>query len=148
MPENNEEIIADFNIETTNIEGDCEVNTSDKFEFNIDINATPEKTSQLINDGDGESPFVTENNIQTPENSVIEVIKENNVITIKSTTFVFEQALAANTWIIQHNLNKKPSVFAVDSLGRVVLPNEIEYNDENQITLYFIAEFTGKAYLN
>lgn len=176
MPDNNnEEIIADFNIETTNIEGDCEVNTGDKFEFNIDINATPERTSQLINDGDGESPFVTENelqaqlpektsqlindgdgekpfitenNIQTPENSVIELIKDNNIITIKSTTFIFEQGIASDTWEIQHNLGKKPTIDVVDSADNVIAIFKKQYRGLDRVILSFNGSFKGTAYLN
>lgn len=79
---------------------------------------------------------------------LIEIIKENINITITSKTFVFEQAIASNNWIINHNLDKHPSAFAVDSAGKVVIPDEIIYISENQIELQFISEFSGKAYLN
>lgn len=79
---------------------------------------------------------------------LIEIIKENINITITSKTFVFEQAIASSNWIINHNLDKHPSAFAVDSAGKVVIPDEIIYISENQIELQFISEFSGKAYLN
>ncbi len=61
--------------------------------------------------------------------------------------FTFEQSVAASTWVIAHNMNKKPSVMIVDSGD-----NEVEgctnYVDNNNIELVFSKPFTGKAYLN
>lgn len=63
-------------------------------------------------------------------------------------TFTHDQGIASDTWTIEHPLNKYPSVFAVDSSGKVQLPNEIEYINESTIILYFLSAFTGKAFLN
>lgn len=63
-------------------------------------------------------------------------------------SYTYDQGIASDTWSIEHNLNKYPSVFAVDSSGRVQLPNEIAYVNENEVVLYFLSAFTGKAYLN
>ena len=62
--------------------------------------------------------------------------------------FTFEQGIASDTWIIQHNLNKRPSVFVVDSANCVQIPDEIVYDSDNQVTVQFISAFAGKAYLN
>ena len=62
-------------------------------------------------------------------------------------TFIFEQALPASTWIINHDLKKFPSVTVVDSANSTV-EGGITYNNENQLTLTFTATFSGKAYLN
>lgn len=64
------------------------------------------------------------------------------------TTYEFVQAVASSTWVITHNLDKYPSVFAVDSSGSVQIPNDITYDSKNQITVEFLSEFSGKAYLN
>ena len=79
---------------------------------------------------------------------VIDTSYTGNVITITSKTFVYEQAIASDVWIVQHNLHKQPSVFAVDTAGKVQLPDDIIYDNENQITIVFLAAFAGKAYLN
>lgn len=63
-------------------------------------------------------------------------------------TFVFEQGIASVEWEIEHNLNKYPSVFVVDSAGTVQIPDTIQYDSENKMTLTFLAAFAGKAYLN
>lgn len=50
-------------------------------------------------------------------------------------------------WTVSHNLGKKPSVTVVDSADTAVI-GEIDYIDENNVTLTFIAAFSGKAYFN
>lgn len=62
-------------------------------------------------------------------------------------TFTFAQSTAANTWYINHGLNKFPSVTIVDSGNNVVL-GVIEYTDTNNCVCRFNAPFSGKAYLN
>ena len=62
--------------------------------------------------------------------------------------FVYTQAASSNVWVIHHGLNKKPSVTVVDSAESVVIPDDIKYDSLNTCTVYFLASFTGKAYLN
>lgn len=62
-------------------------------------------------------------------------------------TYTHEQAIAAATWNITHNLNKYPSVTVVDSGGTVVSGN-VTYIDNNTVELNFNAAFKGTAYLN
>ena len=63
-------------------------------------------------------------------------------------TFTFEQGIPSDTWIIQHNLGRNPSVTVVDSAGAVQIPDEINYDTDNQITVKFLGSFAGKAFLN
>ena len=62
-------------------------------------------------------------------------------------TFVYEQATASDTWLIVHNLNKRPSITVVDTGDNVVEGVE-KYIDENTVEITFNGAFTGKAYLN
>lgn len=62
-------------------------------------------------------------------------------------TFVFSQSAASATWIIEHNLEKYPSVTVVTSAGTVVV-GDVIYNNENIVTITFNGAFKGKAYLN
>ena len=62
-------------------------------------------------------------------------------------TFIFEQAVASNTWVVTHNLNKFPSVVIQDSAGTQFLA-PIYYNSANQLTISMNGATTGKAYLN
>jgi len=62
-------------------------------------------------------------------------------------TFEFDQAAAATTWNIQHNLGKFPSVSVINN-NNIVINGEVTYIDNNNIQLNFSAGFSGKAYLN
>jgi hypothetical protein len=68
-------------------------------------------------------------------------------ISDKSETFVVDQADAASQWVINHTLEKFPSVTVVDSAGNVVY-GQVNYVDENTVTVDFGASFSGTAYLN
>jgi hypothetical protein len=62
-------------------------------------------------------------------------------------TFVFTQDTPANPWIIEHDLNKFPSVTMVLSTGQVGIA-DVVYIDENNLTITFSGDESGKAYLN
>ena len=62
-------------------------------------------------------------------------------------TFEFDQAAAATTWDINHNLGKFPSVTVINN-NNIVINGEVTYIDNNNIQLNFSAGFSGKAYLN
>jgi len=62
-------------------------------------------------------------------------------------TFEFDQAAAATTWNIQHNLGKFPSVSVINN-NNIIINGEVTYIDNNNIQLNFSAGFSGKAYLN
>ena len=62
-------------------------------------------------------------------------------------TYVHSQDTPLTTWSITHNLGKRPSVTVVDS-GNTVVFGEVNYVDDNNVTVTFSAGFSGKAYLN
>lgn len=62
-------------------------------------------------------------------------------------TYLHQQTVALDTWIIVHNLNKYPSVSVIDSAGNEVI-GEVFYDDKNQVTLKFKGSFKGVATLN
>ena len=62
-------------------------------------------------------------------------------------TEVFIQSTPANPWLINHSLNKFPSVTMVLSTGQVGVA-DIVYIDENNLTITFSGDESGKAYLN
>lgn len=61
--------------------------------------------------------------------------------------FAHTQSVASATWVVNHNLNKYPSVTVVDSAGTVVV-GQVAYNSTTQATLTFVGSFSGKAYFN
>jgi hypothetical protein len=70
----------------------------------------------------------------------------NNIYTTDA-NFVFTQGSASATWVVDHNLAKKPSVTVVDSADTVVI-GQVDYNTDNRVTITFEAAFSGKAYFN
>lgn len=60
--------------------------------------------------------------------------------------FVYEQAVAAAVWTINHNLSRYPQVTVVDSAGTTV-EGGVEYNSLDTITITFSAPFAGRAFL-
>jgi hypothetical protein len=66
---------------------------------------------------------------------------------VPALSYNHDQAVASNTWVINHNLNKYPSVTITDSANDEV-EGEVRYNGLNSLTVRFSAPFSGKAYLN
>ena len=69
-----------------------------------------------------------------------------------SPTYTHNQSSASATWVINHNLEKHPSITVVDS-AETVVHGKIEYNSKNTVTITFRLNedayaFSGKAYLN
>lgn len=61
--------------------------------------------------------------------------------------YVYEQEVASDTWVINHNLGKFPSVEIVDSAGTRMYP-EVQWVDDNNCIARMNAAVKGKAYLN
>ena len=64
-----------------------------------------------------------------------------------SSNYTHTQLNASNYWVINHNLNKLPSVTVVDD-GNNVIFADVQYITENTITITFTGATSGKAYLN
>ena len=117
--------------ELPNYELQAELTKQNSYNANLIIQSTPKKTSELINDGDGTSPYAT----------------EEYVLRHADKLYVHDQGVASSEWIIEHNLNKYPAVMVVDSANNVLSP-EIEYIDKNTVIVRSNGEFKGRAYLN
>lgn len=61
--------------------------------------------------------------------------------------FPFEQLAPATTWIINHGLNKKPSV-TTTSLADKRVNGSVTYLSLNALQIDFTTPFSGRAYLN
>lgn len=57
------------------------------------------------------------------------------------------QGVPSATWVIVHNLGKRPVVTVLDSGGTEV-EGDVVYDSLNQLTITFSAGFSGDAYLN
>lgn len=62
-------------------------------------------------------------------------------------TYVHDQGAPSAVWTINHNLGKRPAVFAENSAGDDVI-GEIDHPSANQTVLTFSAATGGKAFLN
>lgn len=62
-------------------------------------------------------------------------------------SFVFDQSTPSATWVIVHNLGFYPNVYVQDSAGSDVI-GDLVYDSTNQVTVYFGAAFSGRAYLS
>jgi hypothetical protein len=65
----------------------------------------------------------------------------------QDSTFVFTQDTATNPWVINHGLNKFPSVTIVLPTGQVGIA-DVTYTDQNNLTIAFSGDESGKAYIN
>jgi hypothetical protein len=63
------------------------------------------------------------------------------------TTYIEVVTQNTSVWSIEHNLGRFPAVQVVDTAGSVVI-GDIQYIDQNNITITFSAPFAGTAYLN
>jgi len=61
--------------------------------------------------------------------------------------FVFNQISPLSSWTINHNMGKKPSVAIVTTGGDAVTA-DVNYIDNNNLTVTFSTAFAGTAYLN
>lgn len=66
---------------------------------------------------------------------------------LQTTTYTYTQGVAANPWVINHNLNAFPTVWVIDPLNRAGWA-EVEYVDSNTCKVHFPGAQTGTAYLN
>jgi hypothetical protein len=81
----------------------------------------------------------------TPDNT--KFLRGDNTWAEADKTFEFTQGVPSLVWTIQHNLGKFPSVSIVDT-GNTTVISQIDYIDNNNLTITNSAQFAGKAYLN
>jgi hypothetical protein len=103
-----------------------------------------------INSGDQINVSVQQTTLQ---NTVV-IPKVTTSLSVRGVTggggdahYVHNQMLPAASWAITHNLGKKPAVSVVDTTDAVVY-GDINYINDNQLTISFSGAFSGKAYLN
>lgn len=62
-------------------------------------------------------------------------------------SLVFDQITPSTSWVINHNLNRFPSVSVVDTANTQIFL-QVVYNNANQITLTATPAVAGRAFLN
>ena len=66
---------------------------------------------------------------------------------VSGASYVYTQGVADTIWVVNHGLNRYPSVTVIDSAGDENV-GDIKYNNSNTITLTFSAPFAGQAFIN
>lgn len=61
--------------------------------------------------------------------------------------FIHDQFSPSSVWVVEHDLEKKPSVTITDSSGNQV-EGDIKYISEHKLTITFNFPFSGYTYLN
>jgi hypothetical protein len=73
--------------------------------------------------------------------------KERLDNTISDKNYVHIQGSASDVWLVDHNLDKFPSVTIIDSANNTVV-GEVKHISANQTRISFTASFSGKAFFN
>lgn len=157
------ELVANFTLNNDSLDAQFDISEGVNFDALFQIDATPTKVSQLDNDLNYQTETQVSESIQNAlipveeeistkvdtviGSDLISVTREGNAVTLTSKTYVHEQGIASDTWVINHNLNKFPSVTLVDSAG-TQFQGRVEYTDENNCIVYMNGATKGKAYLN
>jgi hypothetical protein len=77
----------------------------------------------------------------------IEILETISLEDEKDLNYVHDQPTPAFVWIINHNLDKKPSVRLEDLTGADII-GEIDYMNNNTVRVEFAIPVAGTAYLN
>ncbi len=99
------------------------------------------KNSEIINNLDSTS---ADKSLSARQGKVLQGLIASKV---DDKNYVHDQGLPSEVWTVAHNLDKYPSVSAVDTAKTVVV-GKTEYIDSNNLTLTFNASFSGQAYIN
>lgn len=109
-----------------------------------------EKYIREHNEDEAAHPYIQgliSGEVSARENADIDLQTQINEISILANGYVHEQGIASDVWVIEHNLNKYPSVSVVDSAENEIIA-EIEYINSNIIEVRLKGASKGKAYLN
>lgn len=150
--ENDEPVSAEFQVQPdVTFTADIKTETSTKDHDKLNNRDLPDQHPIDAITGLREALDESDAKIQTEKEERIaadaDLQEQIDNIDVTDDTFIYEQGIASDVWVITHNLNKYPSITLVDSAGAVFKAKE-EYNSANQITVYLNGATTGKAYLN
>lgn len=143
---------ADFTLNIPHLEADFTENEQPDIQADFKISVIPDISNlatkeELNNAVDELESEIEQSKITIQGSPLIDVTTENQTATITSKTFVFEQGIASDTWIINHNLNKHPSITLAYTNGEEFEAHK-EYTSDNQVIISLDSAATGFAYLN
>jgi len=143
---------ADFTLNIPHFEADFTENEQPDIQADFNISVIPDisnlATKEELNNEVERLEEEISHSITTVEGSaLIDISRDDQTVTISSKTFVFEQGIASDTWIINHNLNKHPSITLAYTNGEQFEAHK-EYTSDNQVIISLDSAATGFAYLN
>lgn len=80
-------------------------------------------------------------------NGRYEELKQGDKIKNCAETLTFEFTTPEKVWLIEHGLDKYPTVSTTTPEGTIVF-GQVDYVDSNTITVTFAKPFSGYAYIN
>jgi len=105
-----------------------------------------DKIKQVI-----DAPMIEKSFIPTKtsdlDNDVGYVTKEEVSVIAQDKSFEHSQIVPSMTWVVIHNLGKRPAVAITDSAGNLVT-GDVKHESANKVVISFTAAFAGKAFLN
>ena len=145
-------IDGNFTLNTPQLNLQAEINEQPDIQADFNIKVIPDISNLATKEELNNAIEELENEIEQSKTTIqgsplINVTTENNTTTIQSKTFVFEQGIASDTWIINHNLNKHPSITLAYTNGEQFEAHK-EFTSENQVIISLDSATTGFAYLN
>lgn len=119
-----------------------------EFVVNFTLNNEPLNTGFTLSENTSfDALFKIDSSLKVEGSELINVENIKGTAIITSKTYTHEQGIATDEWIINHGLNKYPSVTLVDSAG-TQFQGRVEYIDENNCIVTMNGATKGKAYLN
>ena len=148
-----QDLAADFIINNTSpIEFEAEISPSEHFDCSFEIHVTPDIShlatkEELADAVEQLEEEIAQATLNIEGSKLIDVQRTDDTTVISSKTFVFEQAVPSTEWIINHNLNKRPSIDLTYYSGESFEAYR-EYVNDNQVIIRLENAATGYAYLN
>ena len=120
--------------------------------FINDINTVEVRTNEAVNPVKvSANTFIRDHNQllgrDLPDQHPISAITGLEEALNRLDTFIYEQAVASDTWEIEHNLGRFPSVEVVDTAGNKFFP-AVQWINENKLIITMNGATKGKAFLN
>lgn len=112
------------------------------------IPITIDKHSRVVTDQNNEKSVQIDPTIPDHVRNITQTqidLWSSNVGTDK--TYIHVQSIPLDVWIINHPLNKRPSVTIIDSTGRKV-SSTVEYISNYQLIIKHSGAMSGEVYLN
>lgn len=91
--------------------------------------------------------FVQGNGGLIEDKSYLVSLLDFNTVDSSDKNYIHNQTIPSSEWTVEHNLNKYPSVSVMLPSGHIGIA-DVTHIDENNLTIIFAGDETGKAIIN